>query len=543
MKQPETPLEDSVPHLVGIPFLAYVCASEESTIARYLKDETGLNERQGAVLQDVLVQAHQILKRELELRTPATQAPFSSAEALTQLCAYSEAAKAGRGTAWRRAAGGTVEDFDTGDEVQDALLTLARDFYPALLIPHFEQALPGRSVYSLTHSRIAFDHPSGKRFVSALADPEPLRQIFPTGPIDELTSSKQLMGRSGRGGGTQAGFLPTMLLANAEPQAFAAGELTLQNYLDAVVEELRVARLLAAGEEVDVIVAVGLQGVALPDDFQFESPWGRLREPTDWERRWAPLGADLVLAVTFPMAVEVRDQGPEGETVLPNPDFLDPQRRLIETVDHLRLAFVLASNPEAPLPLNTTWRLIPDPFQLPGFSWGLQPPMPRVARPISKAELPEIERWMGLVAERYHQKLDLPTRRLLGALTDRPLGEDGLLDATIALESLFGTGHGEIRFRLAAALAWLLGSTLEERIDYQRLASKLYDQRSKVVHGSHLDPAEAETARGAAIRLTIESMRALISARPELIADEERGRKLVLGGANEDASAGEESEQ
>jgi hypothetical protein len=543
MKHPETPLEASVPNLVGESFLAYVCASEEPTIEYYLNEGTGLDERQSAVFQQVLELAHQILKRELELRTPATQAPFSSAEALTQLCAYSEVAKAGLGTAWRRAAGGTVKDFDTGDEARDALLTLARDFYPSLLIPRFEQALPGRSSNSLTHSRLTFDHPSGKRFVSALADPEPLRQIFPAGSIDELTTSKQLMGRSGRGGGTQAGFLATLLLANAEAQAIAAGELTLQSYLDAVTEELRVARLLAAGEEVDVSVAVGLQGVALPDGFHFETPWGRLREPSDWERRWAPLGADLVLEATFPMAVEARDQGPEGETVLPNPDFLNPQRRLIETVDHLRLAFVLASSPETPIALNTTWRYVPDPFQFPGFSWGLQPPMPRETRPVSKAELPEIERWMNLVTERYEPKLDLPTRRLLGALTDRALGEDSLLDATIALESLFGTGQGEIRFRLAAALAWLLGSTLEERIERQRLAGKLYDQRSKVVHGSHLDPAEAEAARGAAIRLTIESMRVLISDRPELIADEERGRKLVLGGTNPEPSAVEEGEQ
>jgi Apea-like HEPN len=543
MKQSKTPLEDSVPRLVGMPFLAYVCASEELAIERYLKEKTGLDERQGAVLQQVLDLAHRTLKRELELRTPATEVPFSSADALTQLCAYREAAEAGLATAWRRAAGGTVEDFDTGDEVLDALLTLARDFYPSLLIPHFEQAPPGRSTYSLAHSRLAFDHPSSKRFVRALTDSEPLRQIFPAGSIDELTTSKQLMARSGLGGGTQGGLLAILLLANAEPRAIAAGELTLQSYLDFVTEELGVARQLAAGEEVNVRAAVGLQGTALPKGFHFETPWGHLREPSTWEQRWAPLGADLVFETLFPMSIEARDQGPGGEMAAPNSDFFNPQRRLIDTVDHLRLAFVLASSPEAPIALNATWRYIPDPFQIPSFSWGLQPPRARGSRPISKAELPEIERWMELVAERYDPKLDLPTRRLLGALTDRPLGEDGLLDATIALESLFGTGQGEIRFRLAAAVAWLLGSTLEERTERQRLAGKLYDQRSRVVHGSHLNPADAEVARGAAIRLTIESMRALISDRPELIADEERGRKLVLGGANEDPGAGEDINQ
>jgi hypothetical protein len=42
-----------------------------------------------------------------------------------------------------------------------------------------------------------------------------------------------------------------------------------------------------------------------------------------------------------------------------------------------------------------------------------------------------------------------------------------------------------------------------------------------------------------AIMLAIESLRALLAERPELISDNERGRKLVLGGPGD---AGEEAE-
>lgn len=47
MRRPETPLEASLPHVLGISFLAYICASSDQAIERY---ETGLIERQVKVL-------------------------------------------------------------------------------------------------------------------------------------------------------------------------------------------------------------------------------------------------------------------------------------------------------------------------------------------------------------------------------------------------------------------------------------------------------------------------------------------------------------
>jgi hypothetical protein len=515
-------------HLLGVPFLAYVCASDEPTIQRFLDEDGGLDERQLAVLGEVIAIAHALLKRELDLRTPATTPPLSSAETLAQLCSYSEADGEGGATAWRRKAGGEVSGFETGDSAKDALLTLARDFYPALLLPHFGDAHVG---YRLGHGRLVFDHPANEHFVGALSDTEPLRQIFPPGPVESLTTSKQLMGRSGRGGGTQAGFLAALLLANAEaPAASAAGGLTVEGYLDAVCGQLEMARKLASGSEVAVVAAIGLEGVTAPEDFEFETPWGRLRTPSGWEKRLAPLNADLVIETTFPMAVEARDRGPQGELVLPDPDFFAPQREMIETVDQLRLAFVLTSGPQEPVGLRTGWRYIPDPFQYPGFSWGLQPQMPRVSKPISDLELEELDRWMGLVEERHRSTLDLATRRLLGAITERFSDEDGLVDLTIALESLLGSrSPKKIRRHLSKALNSLLGGDSSARDARHRLVSRLYDRRKDVVHGGHLEPVMARDARVEATELVVEAMRALIADRADLIDDDSRGEKLAKG--------------
>jgi hypothetical protein len=220
-------------------------------------------------------------------------------------------------------------------------------------------------VSAFAFSRLAFDHPANDRLVACLSDEEPLRRLFPAGAIDGLANSKQLTGRSGRGGGLQAGFLVALLLANAEASASAAGELTCEVYLDAVREQLRIARILASGKEVEIVAAVGLEGVAAPEDFELMTPWGRLRAPSVWEKRWAPRNADLVIEIAFPMVIEAREPGPNGELVLPDPEFLAPQREMIETVDQLRLAFVLASDPREPVAPIAGWRYIPDPFQHP----------------------------------------------------------------------------------------------------------------------------------------------------------------------------------
>lgn len=347
--------------------------------------------------------------------------------------------------------------------------------------------------------------------------------------MQETTSAKQMISRSGRGGSTQATFLATSLLVNAEPRAWLAGELTLDGYLKAVRDELAVARKLASGEEVPLPAAIGLQAVSVPEGFRLETPWGTLRQPDPWQKRWAPVGADLVLITSFPMAVQIRAWEVEETPTLPDPAFFEPLRTLEQTLDQLRLALLLGSKSETPAALTTTWRFLPDPFQIPAFSWGVDQSR-QLAAAISDTEVSEIERWTRLVAERFDGKLDLATRRLLSALTNRPSGEDGLVDAMIALESLFGSRPaGRIRTHIAKAVNALLGGDSEARAERHRLVRRLYDRRKDVVHGGHLESIEAEDARAAATRLVTEAMRALIAERANLIGDDSRGEKLARG--------------
>jgi Apea-like HEPN len=129
----------------------------------------------------------------------------------------------------------------------------------------------------------------------------------------------------------------------------------------------------------------------------------------------------------------------------------------------------------------------------------------------------------------FHKGLALAVRRTLGSIAMRRDPADGLVDAVIALENMFGTGQSEVGFRLSAALAWLLASDAESRIAHQRSVGKLYTLRSKIVHGSDVDPTTLYSERDAASQLAVDALRKLFTDWPTLIAaGDQRGKLLIL---------------
>jgi len=470
-----------------------------------------------------------LLQQSQKLQAPGAKFQETPSDVLSRLCAYVDPPGCGYATALRQRSGGETKTFDTGDSLSDSLLMLAQDYYPCLLLPASERDPFSFNPFPLTLSRLSFDHPLIDCILTALGDEEPLRKLFPSGEISKETATKQAISRSGRGGASQAGFLPSTFLINAEPRAWLSGELSLESYLNAVTAELAAARALAEENEVMVPVTVGFRSVQVPDEFELKTPWGVLRRPNPWQRRWAPAEADVVLEVDFPMAAHIPDEDFDAAFRALASEFFAPLTELEGEINKMRLALLLGSASEPPVSLAPTWRFIPDPLQAPGFSWWSGEAR-MTAGEINSGDVEELESWMKTVEERFDSKLDLATRRLLSSVTQRMNAEDGLIDATVALESLFGTGQGEIRFRLSVAIAWLLESDPEARERRRRQVSSIYDDRSKVVHGGHLAPERAEEARNEAIAVAISAMGTLISDRPELIADESRGRTLAIAG-------------
>jgi hypothetical protein len=75
---------------------------------------------------------------------------------------------------------------------------------------------------------------------------------------------------------------------------------------------------------------------------------------------------------------------------------------------------------------------------------------------------------------------------------ERDLVEDQLLDLAICLEALF-TNPGEkteVTYRISRRIGRLLGTTQPERVAMIKTAKDIYDVRSRLVHGTYVDPQE-----------------------------------------------------
>jgi Apea-like HEPN len=113
--------------------------------------------------------------------------------------------------------------------------------------------------------------------------------------------------------------------------------------------------------------------------------------------------------------------------------------------------------------------------------------------------------------------------------TERQSPTDRLIDASIGLENLFLQGtNDELSFRLALRAAWLLGQSANERREIFGELKKVYDSRSRVVHGGVQAPAEP-----AIVDAAVDSLRrvlrkiAELNVNPKQLAD--RLNAVVFG--------------
>ena len=70
---------------------------------------------------------------------------------------------------------------------------------------------------------------------------------------------------------------------------------------------------------------------------------------------------------------------------------------------------------------------------------------------------------------------------------------DQFIDLRIALESLYGSGGGELRFKVSSCGANHLAEDFDERKHYRDLLKKVYDVASKVIHAGNISSSDANT--------------------------------------------------
>jgi hypothetical protein len=357
---------------------------------------------------------------------------------------------------------------------------------------------------------------------------EPLRQLYPS-VEEQLDSSVTIMSTSGRGGSVQVPLLGPQLIRCA---ALRAGwpdrhdEDAFFEQLDATLDQLR---RLARRRSVDVPARVGLGGVTLPHGHRLQTELGTLTAAPSEDALWPGMPVpDVVLTSRFP----VRYTRTTAEQAAgPTDEFWTAWRTFESRVDKLRLAVLLATWPQGPVTLRLVSTEIFDPLFAGTRQSRFVPQLPRAE--LSRSAEQDIRTWAQRIAEHFDQRIAQAIRRTLSAADQLREPDDALVDAVIALESLFGTGKSEVGFRLQLAIAFLLGDTDEQRNRIFEQVGELYAARSALVHGESASSPRVNALRQDAVELAVRCFRLLFTSHHQLITTDARGKAIILGGSEQ----------
>ena len=100
-----------------------------------------------------------------------------------------------------------------------------------------------------------------------------------------------------------------------------------------------------------------------------------------------------------------------------------------------------------------------------------------------------VSRWRK-VNSKETTKIDVAISRLARSLSRRGMlaQQDRVLDIAIALEILYKLDRSELAEKLSTRAGWYLGESGKNRAEIKRETTKFYSARSKLVHGTNVEP-------------------------------------------------------
>jgi hypothetical protein len=407
-------------------------------------------------------------------------------------------------------------------EVLDAIRRLAEAAH-AKLYEFGASPVPGLSpTLGMPASELA-------RFDSIAASDPVLGQIYEAGDDGIFVTADV-----GSGWRLQPSRLGTNVLESAAIRELYRGANPQQaiHLADEAEVVLRSLVELLAGESTEVPALSGFRGISL-DGNEVEVPWGTLRDASPFAAALTPYGdgATASAVIESPINITLAIGEPDSVTAPFDPSLLEPIRRATTL---LPLATLLGIERPSYVAVQSLWQtiLLPGTAGLshsrprtgPGwgdrFSWSISLDIDEQAR---------LKDWAERVETNHHPSVDIAIRRALSAVRERGDHEDALIDAVIAMESLFGHGgETEVGFRVSSAIAILLEDDPAGRKAFRSRLGKVYSSRSQVVHGGAPKPETVHAHKEEAISVATRCLRTLFADHPHLIADKDRGMRLIL---------------
>jgi hypothetical protein len=301
------------------------------------------------------------------------------------------------------------------------------------------------------------------------------------------------------------------------------------------------AKRVINGEVVMVPILIGFQNVGLPSPFELNLPFGIIKDLRTHVYPLLPYDArphstkqqllGFVLQAEYPYSINICDrESLYSFTNTKKFEYSAAQLALERVIDKVKLTLALGIKRDKPVGATNSWSMILSPLSSSAnivrksFSFSVPSYI------VTEEDRETLRGWADLVDKADTTNIEIAIRRILGALTNRTDPVDGFIDSVIAWENVFG-GRGELAFRVSMAMAFLLESKIEERLKLQKELYNLYNKRSEIVHGSsHLDAAEAIEKRNRALNLILDCLRRLIKEQPDLLADKDRSKKILLAG-------------
>jgi hypothetical protein len=322
---------------------------------------------------------------------------------------------------------------------------------------------------------------------------------------------------------------PAIVSSAARRILYTARDTTdLDVLLDEVVRVEEEFRTLLSGHEAPALAVTGFVGLNLAEGVRLHTPWGDLRAATEFDRS---VGGRPTAIVETPVQVKYRVGKPSADEPPPQRDE-QMRRRLSDLALLLPLAALLGLEHDEYPVVDWLWQTMLLPAQMSsGFSGRASTARRFRVRtdPLQRDEEDALAQWAERVQRHYHQSISIAVRRTLSAVRERVDPEDALIDAVIATESLFGHGEKtEVTFRVTTAISLILEENKAARASFKSRLGRVYDSRSKVVHGGSVKPAVLNDHKEIAISVAVRCLRELFEHHTHLIADQSRGMHLIL---------------